>query len=83
MIIVAVLALTGILISLRLINKANSKEAHMQASAIFTSNDIILNGGVILAGLLVFFGKQMARSGHWWYCVYLCNAWSAENFEVI
>jgi Co/Zn/Cd efflux system component len=27
----------------------------MQASAIFTSNDIIVNGGVILAGILVYF----------------------------
>lgn len=50
MIIVSVLALIGNLISPWLINKAKSKEAHMQASAIFTSNDIIVNGGVILAG---------------------------------
>ena len=27
----------------------------MQASAIFTSNDIIVNGGVIPAGVLVYF----------------------------
>ena len=27
---------------------------HMQASAIFTSNDIIVNGGVIVAGVLVY-----------------------------
>lgn len=54
MIIVSVLALAGNLVSLWLINKAKSKEAHMQASAIFTSNDIIVNGGVILAGALVF-----------------------------
>lgn len=55
MIIVSVLALIGNLISLWLINKAKSEEAHMQASAIFTSNDIIVNGGVILAGVLVYF----------------------------
>ena len=55
MIIVSILALLGNLISLWLINKAKSKEAHMQASAIFTSNDIIVNGGVILAGVLVYF----------------------------
>ncbi|MCB0633655.1 MAG: cation diffusion facilitator family transporter [Saprospiraceae bacterium] len=54
MIIVSLLALVGNLVSLWLINKAKSKEAHMQASAIFTSNDIIVNGGVILAGVLVF-----------------------------
>ena len=55
MIIVSIFALIGNLVSLWLINKAKSKEAHMQASAIFTSNDIIVNGGVILAGVLVYF----------------------------
>lgn len=55
MIIVSLLALVGNLVSLWLINRAKSEEAHMQASAIFTSNDIIVNGGVILAGVLVYF----------------------------
>jgi len=55
MIIVSIFALVGNLISLWLINKTKSKEAHMQASAIFTSNDIIVNGGVIVAGILVYF----------------------------
>ena len=55
MIIVSIFALAGNLISLWLINKTKSKEAHMQASAIFTSNDIIVNGGIILAGVLVYF----------------------------
>lgn len=55
MIIVSTFALAGNLISLWLINKAKSDEAHMQASAIFTSNDIIVNGGVILAGVLVYY----------------------------
>jgi Co/Zn/Cd efflux system component len=55
MIIISFLALGGNLISLWLINKAKSNEVHMQASAIFTSNDIIVNGGVILAGVLVYF----------------------------
>lgn len=55
MVIVSVLALIGNSVSLWLINKAKSEEAHMQASAIFTSNDIIVNGGVILAGVLVYF----------------------------
>ena len=54
MIIISVLALIGNLVSLWLINKAKSEEAHMQASAIFTSNDIIVNGGVIVAGVLVY-----------------------------
>ncbi|MDA9589576.1 cation diffusion facilitator family transporter [Opitutales bacterium] len=54
MIYVAALALVANVICLWLIQKARSEEAHMQASAIFTSNDIIVNGGVIVAGLLVY-----------------------------
>lgn len=54
MIIVSVLALVGNGISLYLIYKAKSEEAHMKASWIFTSNDIIVNLGVILAGVLVY-----------------------------
>lgn len=54
MILVAALALIANLISLLIITKAKSSEAHMQASAIFTSNDIIVNGGVIAAGILVY-----------------------------
>lgn len=54
MIVVSLLALMANALSLYLIQKAKSKEAHMQASAIFTSNDIIINIGVILAGLLVY-----------------------------
>ncbi|MFB9864220.1 cation transporter [Rufibacter immobilis] len=53
MIIVSILALTANVICLFLLQKSKSKEAHMQASMIFTSNDVIINGGVILAGLLV------------------------------
>ena len=54
MIIVSVLALIGNGISLYLIYKTKSEEAHMKASWIFTSNDIIVNLGVIVAGGLVF-----------------------------
>ncbi|RUA29976.1 MAG: cation transporter [Bacteroidetes bacterium] len=54
MIIISIVALAGNLVTLWLINKAKSNEAHMQASSIFTSNDIIVNGGVILAGVLVY-----------------------------
>jgi len=54
MIIVAAVALVANVVCLWLIQKARSEEAHMQASAIFTSNDIIVNGGVITAGLLVY-----------------------------
>ena len=31
----------------------NKEEAHMKASMIFTSNDIIINLGVVIAGVLV------------------------------
>jgi Co/Zn/Cd efflux system component len=55
MIIISFLALLANSVSLYLIQKAKSKEAHMQASAIFTSNDIIINLGVILAGGLVYY----------------------------
>jgi Co/Zn/Cd efflux system component len=55
MITVSIFALAGNLISLWLINMTKSKEAHMQATAIFTSNDIVVNGGVILAGSLFYF----------------------------
>ncbi len=55
MIIVSVFALIGNGISLFLINRAKSAEAHMQASAIFTSNDIVVNLGVMVAGILVHF----------------------------
>ncbi|WP_422362446.1 cation transporter [Reichenbachiella sp.] len=55
MIIVSFLALIANSVSLYLIQKTKSNEAHMQASLIFTSNDIIINIGVIVAGLLVYF----------------------------
>lgn len=55
MIVVSFFALIANSVSLYLIQKTKSKEAHMQASMIFTSNDIIINAGVIVAGLLVHF----------------------------
>lgn len=58
MIVVSILALMANSYSLYLLQKAKSKEAHMQASMIFTSNDIIINTGVILAGALVFFTQS-------------------------
>jgi Co/Zn/Cd efflux system component len=54
MIIVSVFALVANGICLYLLQKSKSKEeAHMQASMIFTSNDVIINLGVIAAGVLV------------------------------
>lgn len=54
MIVVSILALAANAASLYLIQKLKSNEAHIKASAIFTSNDIIINAGVILAGCLVY-----------------------------
>lgn len=54
MIVVSILALIANLICLYLLQKSKSKEAHMQASMIFTSNDVIINSGVIVAGTLVY-----------------------------
>ena len=53
MVVVSIFALIGNGICLYLLQKSKSKEAHMQASMIFTSNDVTVNLGVILAGGLV------------------------------
>jgi Co/Zn/Cd efflux system component len=53
MIIISILALIANAICLYLLQKSKSKEAHMQASMICTSNDVIINLGVIITGLLV------------------------------
>jgi len=54
MIIVSAFALVANGVCLYLMQKSKSKdEAHMKASMIFTSNDVIINLGVILAGVLV------------------------------
>jgi Co/Zn/Cd efflux system component len=53
MIIVSVLALIANSVCLYLLQKSKSNEAHMKATMIFTSNDIIINTGVIAAGVLV------------------------------
>lgn len=51
---ISALALSGNVVSLYLLQRSASKEAHMQASLLCTSNDVIANLGVILAGALVF-----------------------------
>ncbi len=53
MIFVSILALIGNTVCLYILQKSKSEEAHMKASMIFTSNDIIVNSGVIAAGILV------------------------------
>ena len=55
MILVSIFALIANGLCLYLLQKSKSKEeAHMQASLIFTSNDVIINLGVIVAGILVY-----------------------------
>jgi Co/Zn/Cd efflux system component len=54
MIVVSIFALIANALCLYLLQQSKSKqEAHMQASLIFTSNDVIINLGVIVAGVLV------------------------------
>lgn len=53
MIVVSLLALAANVLSLWLLQRSKSREAHMRASMIFTSNDIVINLGVVTAGVLV------------------------------
>jgi len=53
MIVVSIFALIANGICLYLLQKTKTEEAHMKASMIFTSNDIVINLGVITAGVLV------------------------------
>ena len=53
MIYISIFALIANALSLFILQKTKSKEAHIRASMIFTSNDIIINIGVIVAGVLV------------------------------
>lgn len=53
MIVVSVLALIANGVCLYLLQRSKDREAHMQASVIFTNNDVIINLGVITAGVLV------------------------------
>jgi len=50
---VSLLALAANALSLWLLQRSKSREAHMRASMIFTSNDIVINLGVVAAGVLV------------------------------
>jgi len=50
---VSILALIANGVCLYLLQKSKSNEVHMKASMIFTSNDVIINTGVILAGIIV------------------------------
>lgn len=55
MIVVSTIALAGNSFCLYLLSAAKSDEAHIKASWIFTSNDILANLGVIAAALLVMY----------------------------
>lgn len=60
MIIISLLALAGNALCLKLLQRSKSQEAHMQASMIFTSMDVIANLGVIAAGVMVYLtGSQL------------------------
>ena len=53
MIVVSALALVANGTCLYLLQRSKSEEAHMRATMIFTSNDVVINLGVITAGILV------------------------------
>ena len=51
---ISILALVANSICLWLLYRTQSKDSHMRASIIFSANDVIINFGVIVAGLLVW-----------------------------
>jgi len=53
MIVISILALIANAVSLYLLQRDKSREVHIRAIMICTSNDVIINAGVILAGVLV------------------------------
>lgn len=54
MIVISIFALIANASCLIILQKTKSKDAHIQASLIFSSNDVIINAGVIVAGLTVW-----------------------------
>ncbi len=52
---VSLIALVGNSISLILLSRSKSEDAHMKASQLCTNNDVLANIGVIVAGVLVYF----------------------------
>ena len=51
---IAFLALLGNWATLRLLQRANTDQAHIKASQIFTSTDVVVNIGVMVAAVLVY-----------------------------
>ncbi len=58
MIVVSTIALFANIWSLILIHKHKDGEIHMKASWIFSANDVIVNTGVIISGILVYILKS-------------------------
>lgn len=54
MIAMSIVTFFGNIAALFILQRGRSQEVHMQASWIFTSNDVLVNLGVIVAGLLVY-----------------------------
>ena len=55
MITISLIAFAGNVASLFVLQRVQSQDVHMKASWIFTTNDVLVNIGVIVAGVLVFF----------------------------
>lgn len=55
MIVISLIALAGNVASLVVLRRTQSQDANIRASQIFTSNDVLVNVGVIVAGVLVYF----------------------------
>jgi Co/Zn/Cd efflux system component len=54
MIVVSLVAFAGNVASLFVLQRTRSQDANIKASQIFTSNDVLVNIGVIVAGVLVY-----------------------------
>ncbi|GAB4428985.1 MAG: cation diffusion facilitator family transporter [Chloroflexi bacterium OHK40] len=54
MITISLIALAGNVASLLVLRRTQSQDANIKASQIFTSNDVLINIGVIVAGVMVF-----------------------------
>jgi Co/Zn/Cd efflux system component len=54
MIVISLIAFVGNVASLLVLRHTQSQDANIRASQIFTSNDVLVNIGVIVAGVLVF-----------------------------
>jgi Co/Zn/Cd efflux system component len=57
---ISLIALIGNAASLLVLQRAQSRDVHMKASWIFTTNDVLVNIGVIIAGVLVFLSGSKA-----------------------